>query len=169
MLPYAALVFCEVHWLSPHVHVGWECPLSEPSLPCEARLQSHPEDQAGTCPDGCASPAAAIDIHLKTHLTKARSHHRGGDADRNISICSQAFGPQKEFYASLDKRWMSRRVDWPMNKTPSVLISSPLNKLLIQMLAPRWTFTGSQNRREEPSVVFLSHYDDFDAILKLTW
>lgn len=63
VLPYAALVFCAVHWLSPHAHAGWECPLSEPSLPCEARLQSHPEDQAGTCPDGCASPAAAIDIY----------------------------------------------------------------------------------------------------------
>lgn len=101
----------------------------------------------------------------KTHSTMARSHHRGGDADRNISTCSQAFGLQKEFYASLDKRWTSRRADWPMNKTPSVLISSPLNKLLIQVLAPRWTFTGSQKRREEPSVVFLSHYDN----LMLKW
>lgn len=63
LLPYAALVFCEEHWLFRHERVGWECPPSEPSLPCEARLQSLPEGQAGTCPDGCASPAAAIDIH----------------------------------------------------------------------------------------------------------
>lgn len=63
MLPYAALVFCEEHWLSLREHAGRECPLSEPSLPCEAMLQSLPEGQAGTCPDGCASPAAVIDIH----------------------------------------------------------------------------------------------------------
>lgn len=63
MLPYAALVFCEEHWLSPHEHVGWECLLSEPSRLCAARRQSLPEAQAGTCPDGCASRAAAIDTH----------------------------------------------------------------------------------------------------------
>lgn len=61
--PYAVQAFYEEHWPSHHERVGWGCLLSEPSLPCEARLQSHPEDQAETCPDGCASPAAAIDIH----------------------------------------------------------------------------------------------------------
>lgn len=62
MLPYAVLVFCEERWLSLHERVGGESPPSEPFLPCEARPQSLPEDQAETCPDGYASPAAAIDI-----------------------------------------------------------------------------------------------------------
>ena len=62
MLPYAALVFCVEQWLSPLELVEWESPPLKPSLPCEARLQSLPGDQEGICPDGGASPAAAIDI-----------------------------------------------------------------------------------------------------------
>lgn len=62
VLPYAALVFCVEHWLSRQEPVEWESPPSEPSLPYEARLQSLPRDQEGICPDGGASPAAAIDI-----------------------------------------------------------------------------------------------------------
>lgn len=66
----------------------------------------------------------------------------------------------KEFYASLDKLWMSRGADCPMNKTSSVPVSSPLNKLVIQTLEPHWIFTGSQSE-EEPWVLFLSKYDNF--------
>lgn len=62
LLPYAVPVFCGQRWPSPRERAGEECPPSEPSPPCEARLQPLPEDRAETCPDGCASPAAAIDI-----------------------------------------------------------------------------------------------------------
>lgn len=97
VLPYCALVFCEEHWLFLHEHVGWGCPPSEPSLPCEARLQSLPEDPAGTCPDGYASPAAAIDNHTKKKkkTLNQSSHHRGGYADQNMSTCSQAIRLQR--------------------------------------------------------------------------
>lgn len=69
VLPYAALVFCVEHWLSPQELVEWKSPPSEPSLPYEARLQSLPGDQEGICPDGGASPAAAIDIFFKKKTT----------------------------------------------------------------------------------------------------
>lgn len=62
LLPYAVPVFCGERWPFPRERVGEECPPSEPSLPCEARLQPLPEGRAETCPDGCASLAAAIDI-----------------------------------------------------------------------------------------------------------
>lgn len=62
LLPYAAPVFCVEHWLSPQELDERESPPSEPSLPDEARLQSLPGDREGICPDGGASPAAAIDI-----------------------------------------------------------------------------------------------------------
>lgn len=61
-LPCAAPAFCGERWPSPRERAGEECPPSEPSPPGEARLQPLPEDPAETCPDGCASLAAAIDI-----------------------------------------------------------------------------------------------------------
>lgn len=64
---------------------------------------------------------------------------------------------QEEFYVSLDELWTSRGAD----KTSSVLVSSPPNKLLIQTLAPHWTLTGSP-WREEPWGLFLSLYDNLN-------
>lgn len=156
-LPYAALVFCEERWLSLHEHVGWRCPLSEPSLPCEARLRSLPEAQAGTCPDGCASPAAAINMFLKKQnpLQSKIPPQRRLCWSKHVHMFT-SIQAQEEFYVSLDELWTSRGAD----KTSSVLVSSPPNKLLIQTLAPYWTLTGSP-WRAEPWGLFLSLYDNF--------
>lgn len=74
--PCAALVFCGGHWPFLHEQAGGGCPPSEPSLLGEARLQTLPGVQAETCPDGCASPAAAIDNPLKTHKNKIQQWRR---------------------------------------------------------------------------------------------
>lgn len=129
VLPYAALVFCEEHWLSLRERVGWECPLSEPSLPCEAKLQSLQEDQAGTCPNGCASPAAAIDSHRENPLNRNEIPSQKRIRRSQHFHMFASLQATKEFYCGLDELCMSRGADWPMNKSPSVPTSSPLNNL----------------------------------------
>lgn len=135
MLPYAALVFCVEHWQSPQELVELESPPSEPSLPYEARLQSLPRDQAGICPGGGASPTAAINIINKTPLNKIVQ-------DQTISACSQALRLNKGLLISLDKTRISRGAHFPINKTSSVPVPSPVNKLIIQTQSSPWTFFG---------------------------
>lgn len=147
MLPYAALVFCVEHWQSPQELVELESPPSEPSLPYEARLQSLPRDQAGICPGGGASPTAAINIINKTPLNKIVQ-------DQTISACSQALRLNKGLLISLDKTRISRGAHFPINKTSSVPVPSPVNKLIIQTQSSPWTFFGRHWKGKFQSFTF---------------